>query len=703
MKLEMLIRLIEAADPSQLVELAMQHFRRRGYAPVVRDGPGDGAVDLRLFEIGGARRIAVQVTRQKRGLFSKLRADALSAEALGVRQLWVVSSHRLAEAQFLAWSDKIYAETGVQLSRVDAQGLASAALADHAVAHVLHALGVSVPTPRSQPPPRADLKADLTCAFAFFGPEPNQFRESVFERAVIGVVCAEGQPMELSVAISQAAQAVGLVPAQHGLLAAAADRLRQRGVLLGRNGVVEPSADARADWDALRASGRATRAALVEDLGAAFTGRLAPRDVPEMVDLAMGAVGAFAAFPAEALAATDRSRWSEHVRPLGAEARERLARLRTALELAGIAGAELDNLIRRVADLAASSVWARTLAAGDLLAHLATVTRGALARALAGADELQVVLDPSVAMPMLCVTEYGPVPLRFFEAAAQLERQLHAARAQVLLPRPYLEEMAAHLIAAWDDYAAIIDLGDDLRGSKNSFVSHYAAWRTRDGADDAGIDFDAYVSGLGLVPALRSGDREARRNAVMRRLERLWARRGVTIPTPSASTDAHRLVQENLSYMQRDEYEADRAQRRQILMTHDAEVLAWLESDSVPPTHARVMCSWDRLVFRYWRETQPQWDAIDPLALGDALALVGSDPDAAPAVAGAIANDLALAEVERAARIWDTLAGLEKGRLADAELRRKAESFKNDYLTRKARVESIRAIQDEWEAWKRRG
>lgn len=701
MKLEMLVRLLAAASPAQLDELALWYFRSRGYAPVVRDGTADSGVDLRLFEIGGTQRVAVQATTQRKGLFAKLLTDATHAKTLGVEQLWVVSSHRLPEAGFTDWSDKILVRTGVNLTRADAQTLVSHAFNRHALADVLRILDIEVTEPTRQPPRRADLRTDLACSHAFFGVDPEHFRRSILDRALTGVVCAEGGPMNVALALSQTAQLLALAPGQKPLLASALDRLRQQGALTG-NGTIDASPAARADWQALQTSGEETRSHLVAAFTAAFARHLGPRDVPPMVDLALQAVAAFVISPAEAIAPTHPmpSPHAHDVHLSSARTASQLRILRRHLELAGVTAEPLDALLREIAEIAQQSVWARTLAAGELYLHLATLTRETLARALTGGSDLEVIIDPSVAMPMLCVREHGNVRHKFFETAAQVLAQVELWQSDVKLPAVYLEEMAAHLIDAWDNYAALVAEESELRGSTNSFVSHFAALRA-EGSLHGSINFDAYVASFGLVPALRSGDYRARRSAVMQRLRTAMSRLGITTVDAHASPDARRLVEQNLAYL----FNAPHPSRREpdrprILVDHDAEVLAWLDGLPLAPTRARIVCSWDRIIFRYHHAYEPTWDAFDPLTLGDTLALMHPDPEAPLASIGAIASELAGEDVELAARIWDALAEIEKGALADAVLRKQARAFKDDYLHRRGRLSSVRSIQAAWAAWK---
>lgn len=701
MKLVMLMQLIEAASPAQLNELALWYFRGRGYEPVVRDGTGDGSIDLRLFQMGGVRRVAVQATTQRKGLYTKLQRDASQAKALGVDQLWLVSSRRLPEAKFIEQADKIFSRTGVHLTRADAQSLASHAFNRSEIDVVLRTLDIEVAARSPHPPRRPDLREDLACSYAFFGVDPDHFRQSILDRAVTGVVAAEGASIEADIALHQAAQLLGLDPSHRSQLVSALDRLRQRGILVG-NGKIDTAPAVRRDWQAMRAAGEESRARLIGDIEAVLSPHLEPRDVAAMVDLVLNTIAAFVSSSGQAVASRNAGVVSDapDAQTPGGRTMSQLRRLRNGLALAGVDPVAIDALLREVAEIAEASAWARTLAAGDLYLHLATLTREGLARALTGGRELEIIVDPSVTMPMLCVHEHGIVRHRFFQGAAQILSQAERWQSRLLLPLVYLEEMAAHLIEAWDDYSGLVDEELELRGSTNSFVAHFVSLRA-EGMLHPSLDFDAYVASFGLVRALRSGDFHARRSAVMQRLQTSLDRLGIKVVEPLTRPDSRRLVEENVAYLQStprtNRLERDRPR---ILVDHDVQVLAWLESQPLSATRARVFCTWDRTIFRYFELAEPSWDAFDPLTLGDSLALMHPESDAVPASIGAIASELGMEDVEVAARIWDTLAQIEKGGFADAVLRKQAREFKTAFLQRRRRLASVRSIQDEWAAWK---
>lgn len=98
-------------------------------------------------------------------------------------------------------------------------------------------------------------------------------------------------------------------------------------------------------------------------------------------------------------------------------------------------------------------------------------------RALGRRTTITMVLDASVAMPMLCGLAFRSVRSRFGIAAEKLRMLCEEHNFEIVVPSFYLNEMASHGLKAKDFVATYknlpIEARDALVGSRNAYLSHY--------------------------------------------------------------------------------------------------------------------------------------------------------------------------------------------------------------------------------------
>ena len=112
MRLDAMVRLIEAADFSSFRELALLYLRISGYEEAeLRDGPGDAGNDVSLWKLGrNPEPMAVQLSVQRSGWRSKVRQDAQrAADFFGHRQFLYVTSRRIPATESNPLIEKLWA------------------------------------------------------------------------------------------------------------------------------------------------------------------------------------------------------------------------------------------------------------------------------------------------------------------------------------------------------------------------------------------------------------------------------------------------------------------------------------------------------------------------------------------------------------------------------------------------------------------
>lgn len=99
-------------------------------------------------------------------------------------------------------------------------------------------------------------------------------------------------------------------------------------------------------------------------------------------------------------------------------------------------------------------------------------------RALGGRTNVTMVLDTSVALPMLFGLEFQVATSRYAVGATTLLDVCRTHEIAMMVPRPYINEMASHGIKALEFLETYDSLPEDikpfLRGSGNAYLSHFS-------------------------------------------------------------------------------------------------------------------------------------------------------------------------------------------------------------------------------------
>ena len=697
MKLDSLVRAIEAADPSAFRDIALLSLAKRGFQPSLADGPNDGGADFLVSVLPpNPARFAVAISVEK-GWQKKLMSDAVKArQKLGVDNLLFLSSRVITEPVFQKISDDLLARFQIQVRKSDAKDLASQAELGGFTNDILRALGIDVPAPTAPPFRRPDLRQDAAYACAFFGTDAQAFRKTVVENTVLAAVFSAGGRADREPVVTTTALGLGLASNQLAQVSSAIDRMLQEGRLTSKNGSVALDPRSLDLWTTLSALQEKELESLRAQLDALLTPHVKAAAKPRAVEALLEDLGALwlqmGRSTSSALGADDV--------PMLAQAplRDRLRRLDAKLDVLGVVDpARRAKLLQECCALAADSPFGRALTAGEVFMNLVNMKTPHVFRAFGGGTELCVLLDTSVAMPLLCSLLYDTAEQDFFVAAKHGYDQIMAHGASVVLPRDYLEEVASHLLAA-RDYGAVIDDGD-LRGSTNAFVAHYVALRAAAVATRPLEAYPEYLESFGARPSSARADPDTERSALMPKLERLFKSYNIEVESLSAKGPSMKKAQMALTYAMHERHDLGRPE---VLVRHDTTTLGWLLDHQADAAVAYVLCTWDKLHPYVQSHEGAAWDVLDPVALGDVLSMASPASEEVKLVSPLFAALAMSTDAERqAAVVWDKLVELERDKLNDAMLRKTAAAFKKDWLGRTAKDRRPIALQQDWEAWKK--
>ncbi|AUO65393.1 TPA: hypothetical protein JAN03_01395 [Citrobacter freundii] len=221
---------------------------------------------------------------------------------------------------------------------------------------------------------------------------------------------------------------------------------------------------------------------------------------------------------------------------------------------------------------------ARITAYGDAISHLLSTNTYDIFRSLGRSHSIKVILDSSVAMPMLFGLSFSKVKSRYGIGASAISEMCHAHKFKLVVPRPYLNEMASHGLKALE-YAHIYNIiGDEsrtiLKSSGNAYLSHFGHIRD-DKLPGYEMSINDFLSYFGIV----KGSSLAK---IERRIEQLLNSLEIEVTTmPRWKPELRSAIVEL------------KQQEVPIIIDHDASVLTML-SDSTEDGY--IFATWDKIL-----------------------------------------------------------------------------------------------------------
>jgi hypothetical protein len=645
-------------SPTAFRDVAMAALRVLYGSPVVlADGTGDGGVDAWIELPSG--RVPVQFHAGRSEPWeTKLARDLATHEVLRrhPRLFFVCAQTPTVEAQQQALG-RLKETYAVEVLLLDARVIATTARETPVLSLLSRWAGIPLAERDVRSPSPSDV---ARLAFAFFHEKSGDFRAEVARSVISACLHQAPAPLSRDALLTKAAD---ILPEAAWSLDRELQAMEAEGEVIAGEGGVTASEKLRTFTQAALALQAGAAARLREDCARALEGRVHDAGrrkllVDDVFDdlgllvresLADMLPGGSSDAIMRRFGATER-RVADHLKPTGGSATEAL---------------------RALVEVIAASPYGRALGTAELFMAMAAREGGQLAVALTEREGLEIWLDTSVALPMLCgrldrVIRRWPTS----EIAVELHGALSARGIKVVVPSVYMEEMAAHLVDAARRYRPLIGVDMDLVRSENFYVAQFHASSEERGEPVTLDRFDRFLQGFGLPrkweeQAQRDYQRlrrliELEQESILRRFYGIGHRR-------IRSTDAVPLPEE--------------PERSEIVLKHDRCVARELDELSRDANEGHVLCSEDRWLVRVLAERQVP--AIHPAVLLDALQIVRPKEELRRL---ATVRDLAATFSDRAiaegAAVWDMLAELRDPDLSSGELLERAREFKEAWLAR---------------------
>lgn len=661
------------------VEFLHEHFSR---AVQYTDGKGDGGVDAwvvlqnePLVRLAGQFHAGKQEkwdTKLEGDLkeFCKYR-DALRDDdpaRQDFRRMCFVTSQVTDATYVETRTQELLDDWNVGVRVFDARAIASLALQNKTALWRL--LVRSVPGYEATAKPSITPRDEALLAFSFFHEKPAKYRWAVTKSAIATVLhrhdgrLARAELATQSTSLLQLSDATRLIErtmrdlSSEGMIEIEGEIVRASGALIEST---------RASLAIAEDEQRKLKARCVQVLepmvskGRHHRGEIATRAVDAIFD----DLGLLVQSPIaeQVLYAVEPSKQPRSRYERGAFVRWRGAVKRVEAELG--ADEQGHRCIDAVVNEIARSPFAKSLAAAELFLRLTEHDAQELTQALTASSQ-RVLLDASVALPMLCALFDAPVASwKTSVAAFELHSALTSRGTSCIVPSVYLEEMASHLLNA-QAFVNLIESASDLDRSHNYFVAHFCSLRCGARSDErTQREFSQFLCDFGAPRAATGAGWLDDRRRVEHELRRTLARYDIEVERVDEGPDDPALPGEP-------------TKRDSRLLRHDRAVVRELQrwARGGPRWLVCTADGWLRSVLN-----ERDIVAVDNVGLTDLIELV-KPGDITRSLLSPLELAASIGEQERelAARVWDEIVSIEGPALRDRELVRRAKEFREAWL-----------------------
>lgn len=240
---------------------------------------------------------------------------------------------------------------------------------------------------------------------------------------------------------------------------------------------------------------------------------------------------------------------------------------------------------------------------GLSLDHILATNTFDIYRSLGQHTKITMLLDSSVAMPMIFGLQYQSTNTQYGIAASALNKLCRDHNIEMAVPAVYVDEMAHHGILAQEyleTYTSLDDAAKDiLRASKNSYLSHFSSLRSM--LATQGLGLQEFLRTFGISP-------QKKKHTIKNRIESILNFHNImVIDTGRWDLKMRELVA------------AQKVGKSSHIVDHDASVSTYLRDTN---DQGFILSTWDK-VFMDIVEGQSRIYANTPAKIIDYLSMAG--------------------------------------------------------------------------------
>lgn len=688
MNIEALSRLIEASDVSAFrslvaIFLPMINVNEADYC----DGPYDGGKDFNLLKMpGNGIEIGIQISVEKEWQ-KKINSDAAKLKRnFESNVMYFISSRRIPEGSFDKIREDVMKNQGVSVIKYDCQSIAKRIIDNDKVSYALGLLGIDIGARTSVSEKYLSSKNEAVSSLLMFDKNSKDLRERFFQ-SILKSHLSRKEKCNRQELIKEVKVHYQLEEAQTVKLNSSIDRLLQSGEILSSKSELRLSETESKRFSGLRETTQLELALLKNEFNEKISLICPDLDdktknflLENFLDLTIY------------LASKDYSTYDR-------DTKDNVAYMSIkGIVISRFGEDKAQEIFSDLAKFFSEREFTKHIACSKLYEAFLNTSSSQLINALGGTQNLNIYIDSSVFIPIICGLLYENVSNRFSQSGASLYKLISDHSFNAILPYEYVEEVASHLIEACRDYKHIIESDIDLSFSGNAFVSHYSTLR-RNGEN---MSFEDYVRIFGIRLNVISNDMSdsafwSIRDRVASEIIKISAKYGF------ATEELRVEYLEKKVDALKDFMFTKNITRPDVLVRHDAKVIAYLSGDYVPSGFVKVLCTWDKIHSMKNPDGADGYYVMHPISIIDYLSLAkGNNSSYGVSHLLDFASLQSESDLELSSKIWDSIAKVEKDNLSDAQVMLKAREFQDAYTLKHANDESVidDNIEREWMAWK---
>ncbi|WP_313601644.1 hypothetical protein [Rhizobium sp.] len=539
-----LLKAIQALEEKAFYNVAIMCLEQLGYRDLsIVDGPGDGGLDVVCSRPDVRIQLSVRKTWE-----GKINEEAANTEAKGLRHFVYVTNRAISPDDQDEFLDTQYRFKGVvDLTIIDLRRIATSLTRPSAIREAYELLGLRIPGELVADPSDVAISTLL-----MFSKDAKELKEEFIEASIRARLLHVDGMQEDRLIENVAATLPGVNVDRSAR--AALSRLRIAGRVKGSSSAVRLSDNEVTRMQAAETEYLAAREIDLADL--ASVTNLSADDNGKLLDLAL-----------ELLV---RDENLDGLGPIEQSLRSLLAEKR------------LERKRDKIYEVLSKTNLSKLKQYGRAVSQIFATDTFDIYRALGRRTDIKVVLDSSVAMPVLFGLSFGGARSRYGVAALALKAALVQHKIAAVVPRPYLNEMAAHgraAISLVDAYSALpSEAKRSLRSSENAYLSHFAHIEQTMEEKGEHISLAEFLEFFG-IQAGRSLSK------IENKIESLLDVHGIKVVS-CPRTDP--VVFRNMSFAKKyhDKYIVD----------HDAAVATLLKNDD---EHGYILSTWDKTMMDF--------------------------------------------------------------------------------------------------------
>lgn len=690
MNIDVLSRFIEATDVSTFrsivakLLLPLIGLRDADYC----DGPYDGGKDFSLATMPATGiRIGIQISVEKKWE-PKIRNDAVKLKKnFNTNTMYFISSRRIPEGSYEKIKEEIFSQSGITINKYDNQAIASRLIENNKINEVFILMGIEEPVFSKKQQEYLSPKNEAVSSLLLFDENTKDLRQRFFKAIIMAVLSRSQDGLSRQDLFDKIEESFDIEKNQLVQINSNIDSLLQTRKITTYGNMIKLSENEKNKFLGLRKTTELELESLKSEFKIKITSLSEDIDfntqnllINNFLDLTIYLSG---------------KSYSTYDNELKKNEKYKIIQEIISSRF-GINKAS--KIFRELSEFFAASAFTKHIACAKLYDAFLNTKSSHLINALGGTESLNVYIDSSVFIPVVCGLLFEKVGNRSSQSAASLYNLIKTHKFNAIVPYDYMEEVASHIIEACRDYKHIIEEDIDLSHSENAFVSHYSNYKKK----NPDINFEEYVMVFNIrlkdiSPDMPDSTFFSIRDKVTRELSSIASRYSfstekLTVDYLDKKIEAYKDFICNAGI-----------ERPDVLIRHDARVIEYLSGYYIPSKIVKLLCTWDKVHSMKNPDGKDGYYVMHPVAVIDYFSLAKGDGDSSVSHLLDFAMMQEEADLELSSKIWDIIARIENENLSDGQIFISAKKFKEQYMEKHANDERMAGsqVEKEWLAWRK--